>query len=242
MKRALIFLNRSLFTPSKVLFLLLAIDAVFILLNKIYLDTNLLSDQRFLLRLDRGYAEIFGYLMESCTVLVLCALAVRTRQPLYLAWVTLFLYMVVDDILQWHESVLTVAALAFVGLEWDDVVLGIEAHHLVEDVGMALLALVILSIMLVVYHFGDRTFKKVSIGLFVLLASLAFFGVAVDLIHAAIQYGPRYPGRGADSRLLGIIEDGGELVVVSLILWFVLLSWNRAHQQEKDAKVQPNAR
>src|SRR5918998_5033926 len=117
MKRALIFLNRSLFTPSKVLFLLLAIDAIFILLNKIYLDTNLLSDDRFLLRLDRGYAEIFGYLMGSCTVLVLCALAVRTRQPFYLAWVTLFLYLLVDDILQLHESGLKVAALAFVGLE-----------------------------------------------------------------------------------------------------------------------------
>ncbi len=74
MKRALI-----------LLFLLLAIDATFILLNKVYLDTHLLSDRRFLLGLDSGYAETFGYLKESCIVLALCRLAVRAHQPLYLA-------------------------------------------------------------------------------------------------------------------------------------------------------------
>jgi hypothetical protein len=86
MKRALISLNRSLFTPSKVLFLLLAVDAIFILLNVLYQETYLLYDRRFLLRVDGGYAKIFGYLMESCIILVLCALAVRARQPLYFAW------------------------------------------------------------------------------------------------------------------------------------------------------------
>jgi hypothetical protein len=242
MKRALISLNRSLFTPSKVLFLLLAIDAIFILLNKIYLDTNLLSDQRFLLRLDRGYAEIFGYLMEGCIILVLCALAVRARQPLYFVWATLFLYILLDDFLMLHEIILGPSALAFLGLEWEDRVLGINAPDLVEDAAVALLALVILSIMLVVYHLGDRTFKKVSIGLFVLLAALAFFGVVVDLMHAAIRRSPSHREYADVSRLLGIIEDGGELVVVSLILWFVLLSWSRARQQEKEPKAQPDAR
>ena len=221
MKRALI-----------LLFLLLAIDAVFLLLNKVYLDTHLLSDRRFLLRLDGGYAETFGYLKESCIVLVLCALAVRARQPLYFAWATLLLYILLDDSLRLHERVLGPFVRASLGFAAEDMVLGINARDLVEDAVMALLALVILSIMLAVYYFGDRTFKKVSIGLFLLLAALGFFGVVVDLMHAAIQNGPWFPGRGRTSRLLGVIEDGGELVVVSLILWFVVLWWSRARQQE----------
>ena len=233
MKRALISLNRSLFTPSKVLFLLLALDAIFILLNVLYQETNLLSDRRFLLRLDGGYAEIFGYLMESCIILVLCALAVRARQPLYFVWATLFLYILLDDSLMLHERVLRPSALTFLGLSREDAVLGINAVDLAEDAAMALLALVILSIMLVVYHFGDRTFKKVSIGLFVLLASLALFGVVVDLVHGALRHNPPYRGFSDVNRLLVIMEDGGELVVVSLILWFVVLSWSRARQQEK---------
>jgi hypothetical protein len=155
---------------------------------------------------------------------------------------TLFLYLLLDDSLRLHERVLGPFATAFLGLSREDVVLGIPAKHLVESVMMALLGLGILSIMLVVYRFGDRTFKKVSIGLFVLLATLAFCGVVVDLIHAAIQNGPWYPGRRPHILLLTNIEDGGELVMVSVILWFVVLSWSRARQQEKDAKAQPYAK
>src|SRR5215208_3326816 len=107
-----------------VLFLLLALDSVFILLNVLYLETHLLSDPRFRLSHDGGYAEIFGYLMESCIVLALCALAVRTRQYLYFAWAMLFLYILLDDSLLLHERVLGPLGRAFLGLAEEDMVLG----------------------------------------------------------------------------------------------------------------------
>lgn len=63
MKRALIPLNRSLLAPSKVhlLLLLLALDAIFILLHVLYQETDLLSDPRFSLGREDAYASIFGY-------------------------------------------------------------------------------------------------------------------------------------------------------------------------------------
>ncbi len=151
------------------------------------------------------------------------------------------LHILLDDSLTLHDNVIGPFVRASLGFAAEDVVLGIPAKHLVEDGLMALLGLVILSVMLVVYHYGDRTFKKISIGHSVLLAALAFFGVVVDLIHAAIRYDPWFPGRGPTSRSLGILEDGGELVV-SLILWFVVIWWSRARQPEKEAKAQPYAK
>ena len=80
-------------------------------------------------------AEIFGYLMEGCIVLVLCALAVRARQPLYFVWATLFLYILLDDSLMLHQRVVGPSALAFLGLSREDMVLGINARDLCRGCG-----------------------------------------------------------------------------------------------------------
>ncbi len=46
--------------------------------------------------------------------------------------------------------------------------------------------------------------------LFILL--LAFFGVFFDMVHVAIPWG---------ESLWGIIEDGGEMLTMSIIVWYV---------------------
>jgi hypothetical protein len=219
--------SRSLLKPSKLLLFLLAVDAIFILLHVLF-DLGLLSDRRFLLGRDNGYAEMFGYLKEGGIILASCALAVRARQSLYVAWAALFLYMLLDDSLLLHERVLGSALRQILGLGRKDVVLGMNARDLVENTMLALLALLILGIMVVVYHFGDRAFKKMSRGLFILLAALAFCGVVVDFIHAVIVRSTLRREYSEVNSLLAILEDGGELVIISFILWFVVLSWRGA--------------
>ena len=227
MKRALNSLYRSLLTPSKVLLLLLALDAVFILLHVLYREAGLLSDRRFSIGREDAYASMFGYFMESCIVLAVCALALRTRQPLYFCWAALFFYLLLDDTLMLHERATGFIARAFFGFSKEDTVLGINAHDLVEDATMVLLGLMLLSIILVIYYFGDHTFKKVSRSLVMLLAALAFCGVVVALMHAAIVRSPLRRELSDVHRLLAFMEDGGELVVISLILCFVVLQLKR---------------
>jgi hypothetical protein len=207
--------------------LVLAVDAIFILLHVLYREAELLSDPRFSLGREDAYASIFGYLVEGCIVLAVCALAVRLRQPLYFAWAALFLYLLLDDYLMIHEKITGSIVRPFFGFSKEDTVLGINAHDLVEDAAMALLGLMILSMILVIYVFGDRTFKKVSRRLVILLTALAFCGIVVDLIHAAIVRSPLRRELSEVHRSLAIVEDGGELVVISLILWFVVLQLKR---------------
>ena len=48
-----------------------------------------------------------------------------------------------------------------------------------------------------------------------LMLALVVFGVAVDMAHGAV------PSETTAYFILGVVEDGGELVVASLILWYV---------------------
>jgi hypothetical protein len=54
----------------------------------------------------------------------------------------------------------------------------------------------------------------------ILILALAFFGISVDMAIVAI-YGEVEVGGG--ELVLGVIEDGGEMLVASLILRYVFL-------------------
>jgi len=60
-------------------------------------------------------------------------------------------------------------------------------------------------------------FRKVSQDIIILILVLVFFGVVIDMADIAIRL-----GKGVGFAL-GVIEDGGEMIAVSLILWYVFL-------------------
>jgi hypothetical protein len=65
----------------------------------------------------------------------------------------------------------------------------------------------------VVYNSGSRNFRRASVVLFILLLLFAFFAVVTDLLHVLLPF-PTL------ARVFDAIEDGGEMVVMSLIVWF----------------------
>jgi hypothetical protein len=88
-----------------------------------------------------------------------------------------------------------------------------------RDYQLAVLALAGIFLLAVVawgYVHGDHEFRKISNDMFVLIAALVFFGLLVD-VATALKLG------SAVRASLGFVEDGGELVVYSLILWDVFL-------------------
>ena len=67
-------------------------------------------------------------------------------------------------------------------------------------------------------------FKKVTKDLLVLLLMIAFFGVFVDTVHSMVDLEWNL------SFILVIIEDGGEMVAISLVVWYVfLLNLRKGH-------------
>lgn len=200
------------------LILLISVDLIFCGLEILY-SWGYAGDYRYSLGADRGYAEVYGYIKFFWIVLLLAWFGFKKRQLVYGVAALLFFYFLLDDSLQIHETV---------------------GGHIAEGTGM------IQSYGLRGKDFGELTVSVLA-GLFFLIAGwlayrnsnafarraglylltgvfvLAIFGVGADLLHQLL--GDRLPWTNTP---LLILEDGGELIVISVICWFV---YSLAHQE-----------
>jgi hypothetical protein len=85
-----------------------------------------------------------------------------------------------------------------------------------EVVYVALTGLVLLAVVAVTYRFSGPFGRRVSRRLLVLLAVLVAVGVGLDAVHTLLSA----PGRLEIA--LAVLEDGGEMVVLSLMTSFGL--------------------
>lgn len=194
----------------KLFCLLLATDVVFIVLHLIYSYSNLISNDVFSLEKDRGYSEIFQYVKEYWSALLLGLLAVRGHSFLYLIWSVLFFYLLLDDAVQIHEHLGALISSKFSF----HAMFHLRAVDFGELAVSAVAGLLFLIAIAINYRLGDRLSQKVSKYLIILLFALAFFGVAADMFHVLLSSPFLDP-------ILILVEDGGELVVMSLIVCFV---------------------
>ena len=197
-------------------------DFIFMILH-IISKAGFLSEQFDLTR-DRGYAELFQYAKEFWCVVLFVLMARQTRITSYLIWASFFSYALLDDMLRIHERGGKIIAayghfIPFAGLRAKDYG---ELVVMISIAGMLFLAIGL------AYRYSTSTFRKVSIDMLLLIAGLAFFGVAMDMLHSMI-YG--IVGTGSVGMILGstigLIEDGGEMLVMSLIVWYIFLRVTR---------------
>ncbi len=191
--------------------LLLFTDFILILLHVALFYTGWLTNENFSLRRDKGYPEFFQYLKELWIALLFVRLAWQNLEVRYLAWAALFGYMLADDYLMLHENIGAAAAnsLGFMD-RW-----GLRAQDFGELGFYLLVGGTFCVLLLIAYRSGSRTFRRNSIALFVLLILFACFAVAGDLLHIVLPF-------PALDRIFDILEDGSEMIVMSLILWYVL--------------------
>ena len=196
--------------PNRLLYLFLATDLAFISLHLIHVYTRFAGHSSFSIEEERGYADIFQFIKEYWIVLVLGFLALRKYSALYLGWFILFFYILVDDTLEIHETL---------GLSISKQLNFLPVFNLrAEDFGEILVSIFFGSFLLIfiptAYRFGDRLSRDVSRYLIKMLLALALFGIVFDMIHIAIKSPTLEP-------ILGLLEDGGEQIVMSIIAWFV---------------------
>ncbi|MCW3786223.1 hypothetical protein [Plebeiibacterium sediminum] len=188
------------------------------IINKVfYWDDSMLS-----LGTDRGYSEIYQYIKWFWIIFLLVYLSFKKRSFSYNVWGLFFTYLLLDDALQFHEIAGAIVArglpnVSFAGLRIQD----IGELMVSGTVGLVLLLLVLLT-----YILGSKVFRKLSHDMVLLIAVLIFCGVVVDVVHTSINANKVIKG------LLGLIEDGGEMVVVSIICWYVFLQ-NIRNEEDK---------
>ncbi len=203
MERFLPSLNKS----SKLLILLLFLDLAFILLHCVA-ALGPFSNPLFFITQDQGYAEIYQYLKEFAITAALLLMAAKQKQLIYAVWSLLFLYLLLDDSLQAHEQL---------GQQLADYFRFRPVCHLrTKDLGQLCVSILFgASFFLMIgtaYLFSDSKARQISSHLFVLVILLGFFGVFTDLLHAVIPW---------KKTLGGLIEDGGEMFTMSIIVWYV---------------------
>jgi hypothetical protein len=204
-------------SPAALLGYLLAGDLLFLLLHLFHVYSERVSDLGlsnpvFSLAQEQGLAEIFQYLKFLCTALLLLVISRRQSNLSYLSWSALFLYLLLDDSLQLHERGGAQLA-AYISRDF-----ALAVRLRVRDVGELIVALAaglgFLGIIATAWHRGGDEFREFSRRLIVLLALLFLFGVVTDMVHEMVR-------RGVLAASLQVLEDGGEMIVMSVVCWYV---------------------
>jgi hypothetical protein len=193
---------------------LLAADALFVTLHV----ANRMQEEpepMLLLSSPKGWPEAFQYLKEASTAGLLLAAGWRNRVWLLAVWAMLFAYLLFDDLLEIHEHLGHAIA-----TQWSyPAVFGLRPRDLGEVTVSLLVAAGFLVTIFSIARRSPSPFRHASQDLTCLLALLGFFGVCVDTAHMAVE--------SLQIRGLTLLEDGGEMAVMSLIFAYALNLYRR---------------
>lgn len=203
---------------AAVLVCLLAIDMVFMALHVLQIlllepgadPSSFLADPRMSLGTDGGYAEWYGYAKQISSVVVLVLIYRRVRGPAYVAWALTVLVVFVDDFFLVHETLGgEIAERLGLGPAF-----GLRGQDFGELITWAILGVCLLVVLVIAHRRSAPEVRRDSRVLAALLLALGFFGVVVDMLHIKAT--------GRLERFMGLSEDGGELVVLSVVAAFVV--------------------
>ncbi len=168
------------------------------------------TNDRFLLQMDGGIGEWWQYAQAAAISVLLALMARRSRQPVYAAWALVFLYALLDDALMIHErgGAAFARRLAFEGA------FGLRAVDFGELLVSALAGGPLMAFCWWAHRRGNALARAHSMILLGLFGMLLFFGIVVDMVHIALE------SAGMKIEAMNIIEDGGELFAMSLVLAF----------------------
>jgi hypothetical protein len=164
---------------------------------------------------DHGLPESFNYAKWFVIVTCLAATFRRTRVPLFASLATIFLLLLLDDSLRIHEQVGDRLA-NLTG--WD------QLGELIAFIGLGMISLAILVPGL--WNLPRAVWPQ-AVRFIGVLLGLAVCGVVIDFAHASIDLLGLPMGRLSD-RVLGLVEDGGEMLLASLATAYAVAAWRSA--------------
>lgn len=204
---------------TRLLLFLLIGDLLFVIVHLILVFTPLSANNAFYLDVDGGYAEWFQYLKLVGIVWLLATLVRGQRQPLYAVWLALFAFLLLDDALRIHETV----GLWLANVTGLPPLVGLRPRDLGELLFAGLAALFLLTALVVAYQRSNGRARRFSLSLIAALLALGCVGVGLDMLEQMVTAWPTL------HELLVALEDGGELIVVSVLVWLVYRQAEEVH-------------
>lgn len=209
--------NFNIPKANKLLKILLSIDILFILLHALFVFLVFKrielgwSIAPFYLNNDDGYPEMFQYLQFLIGIIILIILFLKTKKMGYISWLILFILLLLDDSLKFHERF---GAWATEKFNYTPM-FGLRAQDLGELTYVAVFGSVLLFFLVGGYYYGDKKYRRIAIDFGIIFAVFLFFGIGVDMIHEFIDHN-RY-----SLLFLILLEDGGEMIVLSVFVWYL---------------------
>ncbi|MCB9419709.1 MAG: hypothetical protein H6667_07890 [Ardenticatenaceae bacterium] len=198
-----------------VLVSLLALDLILIgfhILHRLtfrgILQSSLFSNPIFSMSEEAKLPDLFQYLKQLAIVLILLYEA-KHEHRIYVIWAAIFGYLLIDDVVQIHERI---------GNTFQNrlpPIASLQPSEVAQSGFLVLLAFIMFGISLLVIRRTQGNNHLASIHLTILLAVAAFFGVLVDFVQGIVM------NLFGISGVIKVVEDGGEMLIMSVILWYV---------------------
>lgn len=188
--------------------LLLLADLVFIVVHALHVWTPWFPAYSLSIEVDGGFAEMFQYLKMAGLVLCLGYQFYLSRGWTFAGWAVFFAFLLLDDMFFIHERA---GAQIAVSLGFPEA-FGLRTADVGEIAVAAVLGLCAVFMVWLAMRRGGTASRRVSQDILCLLGMLAVFAVAFDALHTITYF-----HAPAVAPLFAMIEDGGEMVVMSAI-------------------------
>lgn len=207
--------------------LLLSGDLFFIILHIIHKTARWLDmfttirEEVFSLSSDLSLAESFQYIKEFWIVALLIWVMIKNKKSTYMGWTLLFSYLLLDDMLSFHEGLATIV-LRSMNVDPSHVFTGELRYQDFGELGVSLFfGVLFLTLIGIAYFHSDNNIRSTFHYLVSGLLIVTFFGVAFDLMNRVID---------EDTKVLYLLtrmlEDSGEMIGMSLTCWYAYILAN----------------
>lgn len=201
---------------DKLLLLLLGADTVLILLHVLHVYSGYFADPSYSIGIERGFGETFQYIKLGWIVLMLVILAIRMNGFLYACWAAFFGLLLADDLFIVRERIGM-----GIGLELDlGPLLGLRPQDIGELIVIGVFAALLVVPVILAQLLAGADARAFGKSMVLLVAAFVAFGGVFDMIHASVLSHPSW------ASVLGTVEEGGEMIVMSLIVRFVFQTWH----------------
>lgn len=180
---------------------------------------------------DRSIPEYFNYLKWFIVTVSLIWIAVRDRTWIPFCWGLIFLYVLFDDSFQLHETLggLVSQRLGFVTS------LDLSPQDLGEILVFSVMGFAMIALYVAAIRIGKPELRSMSNWFLLVFVGEGFFGVFIDAVHSIVLTDAGFHENGVSfaiwllSNALGLMEDGGEMLVASLAVALTLAApWANA--------------
>ena len=222
--------NFSIRKTNLLLLILVAMDIIFVLGHAIVIylifirvEFDWSISNMFMVDYDGGYPEIFQYIKYISIIIAIIYILYQKKEYNYFSWLLLFTLLFFDDALSFHEQFGGFAAERFNYKP----MFGLRAQDLGELTYVALFGPLVLLALVLGYRNGNGKYKKTNLDLVLLFSLFLFFGIVIDMLHVLFEDN-RYT-----KLLMVLLEDGGEMLALSLLSWYFFFIVFRSEIHDK---------